>query len=223
MFGSIFNTAVGMTDTDIFICTLTSLLCGIAAAFTYSRDKAHSKSLTSTLVVLPILVQAVIMMVNGNLGVGVAVMGAFSLIRFRSAQGNAKDITFIFLAMAVGLASGVGFVTFAAAVTVMLCVIILISNKLILKKSSENERILKITIPEDLDYTGVFDDILSEYTSKNELLSVKTVNMGTMFELKYNITLKDASLEKKMIDAIRCRNGNLTVVCAVVENKEIVL
>lgn len=223
MFGSIFNTAVGMTDTDIFICTLTSLLCGIAAAFTYSRDKAHSKSLTSTLVVLPILVQAVIMMVNGNLGVGVAVMGAFSLIRFRSAQGNAKDITFIFLAMAVGLASGVGFVTFAAAVTVLLCVIILISNKLILKKSSENERILKITIPEDLDYTGVFDDILSEYTSKNELLSVKTVNMGTMFELKYNITLKDASLEKKMIDAIRCRNGNLTVVCAVEENKEIVL
>ena len=223
MFGSIFNTAVGMTDTDIFICTLTSLLCGIAAAFTYSRDKAHSKSLTSTLVVLPILVQAVIMMVNGNLGRGVAVMGAFSLIRFRSAQGNAKDITFIFLAMAVGLASGVGFVTFAAAVTVLLCVIILISNKLILKKSSENERILKITIPEDLDYTGVFDDILSEYTSKNELLSVKTVNMGTMFELKYNITLKDASLEKKMIDAIRCRNGNLTVVCAVEENKEIVL
>ncbi|MGN1304982.1 MAG: DUF4956 domain-containing protein [Oscillospiraceae bacterium] len=223
MFGSIFNTAVGMTDTDILICTLTSLLCGIAAAFTYSRDKAHSKSLTSTLVVLPILVQAVIMMVNGNLGVGVAVMGAFSLIRFRSAQGNAKDITFIFLAMAVGLASGVGFVTFAAAVTVLLCVIILISNKLILKKSSENERILKINIPEDLDYTGVFDDILSEYTSKNEILSVKTVNMGTMFELKYNITLKDASLEKKMIDAIRCRNGNLTVVCAVEENKEIVL
>ncbi|MGN0600436.1 MAG: DUF4956 domain-containing protein [Oscillospiraceae bacterium] len=223
MFGSIFNTAVGMTDTDILICTLTSLLCGIAAAFTYSRDKAHSKSLTSTLVVLPILVQAVIMMVNGNLGVGVAVMGAFSLIRFRSAQGNAKDITFIFLAMAVGLAAGVGFVTFAAAVTVLLCVIILISNKLILKKSSENERILKINIPEDLDYTGVFDDILSEYTSKNELLSVKTVNLGTMFELKYNITLKDASLEKKMIDAIRCRNGNLTVVCAVEENKEIVL
>lgn len=223
MFRSIFNTAVGMTDTDILICTLTSLLCGIAAAFTYSRDKAHSKSLTSTLVVLPILVQAVIMMVNGNLGVGVAVMGAFSLIRFRSAQGNAKDITFIFLAMAVGLAAGVGFVTFAAAVTVLLCVIILISNKLILKKSSENERILKINIPEDLDYTGVFDDILSEYTLKNELLSVKTVNMGTMFELKYSITLKDASLEKKMIDAIRCRNGNLTVVCAVEETKEIVL
>ncbi len=209
MFGSIFDPAVGMTDTDILICTLTSLLCGIAAAFTYSRDKTHSKSLMASLVVLPILVQAVI----GNLGVGVAVMGAFSLIRFRSAQGNAKDITFIFLAMAAGLASGVGFITFAAAVTLLLCIIIAISNKLLTKETAANERMLKITIPEDLDYTEIFDDIFAEYTSKSNFLSVKTVNMGTMFELKYSITLKDIMLEKKMIDAVRCRNGNLTVIC----------
>ena len=219
MFGSIFDPAVGMTDTDILICTLTSLLCGIAAAFTYSRDKTHSKSLMASLVVLPILVQAVI----GNLGVGVAVMGAFSLIRFRSAQGNAKDITFIFLAMAAGLASGVGFITFAAAVTLLLCIIIAISNKLLTKETAANERMLKITIPEDLDYTEIFDDIFAEYTSKSNFLSVKTVNMGTMFELKYSITLKDIMLEKKMIDAVRCRNGNLTVICAHTEDKEITL
>lgn len=223
MFGSIFDPAVGMTDTDILICTLTSLLCGIAAAFTYSRDKTHSKSLMVSLVVLPILVQAVIMMVNGNLGVGVAVMGAFSLIRFRSAQGNAKDITFIFLAMAAGLASGVGFITFAAAVTLLLCIIIAISNKLLTKGTAANERMLKITIPEDLDYTEIFDDIFAEYTLKSDFLSVKTVNMGTMFELKYSITLKNIMLEKKMIDAVRCRNGNLTVICARTEDKEITL
>lgn len=223
MFGSIFDPIVGMTDTDILICTLVSLLCGIIAAFTYSRDKSHTKSLMAALVILPILVQTVIMMVNGNLGVGVAVMGAFSLIRFRSVPGNAKDITLIFLTMSAGLAAGVGLVTFAAAVTIFLCIVILVLNKVFMGKTAECERVLRITIPEDLDYTGVFDDIFKEYTMKKELISVKTINMGTMYELKYNIVLKEIEAEKKMIDAIRCRNGNLTIICAKLEEREIVL
>lgn len=223
MFKSIFDTAIGMTDTDILLCTLASLLCGIAAAFAYSRDKRHSKSLMAALIVLPVIVQAVIMMVNGNLGVGVAVMGAFSLIRFRSVPGSAKDITFIFLTMSAGLANGVGCVTFGIAITVFLCVVITVIQILIAGKSADVERTLKITIPESLDYTGVFNDIFSEHTKTCELIRVKTVNMGTMYELQYSVKLKSADTEKKMIDDIRCRNGNLTIICCKTDDKEAVL
>ena len=161
-----------------------------------------------------------IMMVNGNIGAGVAVAGAFSLVRFRSAPGSAKEIVTIFLAMGAGLIAGMGYLGFAALFTVIMCVMFLIYNALAGNARSEAvNKTIKITIPEDLDYTGAFDDIFAEYTKKNELVKVKTTNMGSMFRLTYNVTLRDATKEKEMIDRIRERNGNLEIMVSKQENR----
>lgn len=218
MFKNVFQASPVMTDIEILICSLVSLLCGIIIAAAYSRDKNGSKSLTAALVVLPIIVQSVIMMVNGNLGVGVAVMGAFSLVRFRSLPGNAKDIAIIFLAMTSGLACGVGCLYFALIITIIICATFLISQKILLISRKNNWRHLKILIPENLDYSGIFDDIFAQYTLYSELIHVKTVDMGTLYELQYSIKLNNSAEEKKMIDEIRCRNGNLTIICGKVND-----
>ena len=157
---------------------------------------------------------------NGNIGAGVAVAGAFSLVRFRSAPGSAQEIVTIFLAMGAGLIAGMGYLGFAALFTVIMCVMFLIYNAVANNARSEAvNKTIKITIPEDLDYTGVFDDIFAEYTKKNELIKVKTTNMGRMFRLTYNVTLRDATKEKEMIDRIRERNGNLEIMVSKQETR----
>ena len=173
----------------------------------------YTKSLAVTLAFLPAVVCVVIMMVNGNVGAGVAVAGAFSLVRFRSAPGSAKEIAAIFLAMAAGLIVGMGYIGFAFLFTVILCGMCMLYNRLDFgtKKNAALYKTLHITIPEDLDYSDVFDDIFKEYTAEHELVRVKTTNMGSMFRLTYAITLRDAALEKEFIDKIRCRNGNLEI------------
>lgn len=153
------------------------------------------------------------MLVNGNLGTGVAVMGAFSLVRFRSVPGSAREICSLFLAMALGLATGMGYIGIAVFLAVVLN---LVQVLLVLSKFGEGvseEKELKITIPESLDYTGIFDDIFVTHTRRAELMRVKTSNMGSLYELCYRVTLKNRNTEKQMIDEIRCRNGNLTIVC----------
>ena len=180
----------------------------------------HTKSFLVTLALLPAVVCVVIMMVNGNIGAGVAVAGAFSLVRFRSAPGSAKEIVTIFLAMGAGLIAGMGYLGFAALFTVIMCVMFLIYNAVASNAKSESvNKTIKITIPEDLDYTGAFDDIFTEYTKKNELVKVKTTNMGSMFRLTYNVTLRDATKEKEMIDRIRERNGNLEIMVSKQETR----
>lgn len=213
MFNSIFTDLQSITMKEFLICIGMSLLCGAIIAVVQGFDKKHTGTMLISLIVLPPIVQTVIMMVNGNLGVGVAVMGAFSLVRFRSLPGNAKDITMIFLAMSAGLACGVGYVYFALAVTVVLCAVIILAELLLKITAKTGNRKLSITIPENLDYSDIFDDIFKKYTFNSELIKVKTVNMGTMYELQYFVKLKDIKEEKAMIDEIRCRNGNLTVVC----------
>lgn len=214
MFTSILNTSTGsLALTDALLCTLVSLVAGVVVSFVYTRKGYHTKSFVATLVLLPALVQFVIMMVNGNLGVGVAVMGTFSLVRFRSAPGSAKEITAVFLTMAIGLATGMGYLTFAAAITIVTCAVMLALNFIPFGEGPIKDKDLKITIPEDLDYTQVFDDIFNQYTSRHTLYRVKTTNMGSMYELKYTVTLKDVLKEKEFIDAIRCRNGNLPITC----------
>ena len=172
-----------------------------------------SKSYKTSLVIFPLLVQAVIMMVNGNLGTSVAVLGAFSLVRFRSVPGNSKEICGVFFAMAAGLATAMGCLVFAATLTIVVGVIFIVCENLF-NGFNTNQKALRITIPENLDYTSVFDDIFSKYTKKAELINVKTTNMGSMFELKYMIDVKADINEKQMIDEIRCKNGNLTVICS---------
>lgn len=198
---------------NFLLCLVVALALGIFLALVYTFKSRYTKSFVVTLAMLPAVVCVVIMMVNGNVGAGVAVAGAFNLVRFRSVPGTAKEIGTIFLAMCAGIVVGMGYFAFAITFTVILGLFILLCSALGLgtKKSSPCERVLRITIPEDLNYTEVFDDLMEKYTSFNEIERVKTTNMGSMFRLTYNIRLKDAKQEKEFIDEIRCRNGNLEV------------
>ena len=206
--------------TDFLLCLGTSLVIGIVMALVYMYRTRYTKSFVVTLALLPAVVCVVIMMVNGNIGAGVSVAGAFSLVRFRSAPGSAKEIVTIFLAIGTGLIAGMGYLGFAALFTVIMCAMLLIYNAFAGNAKSEAvNKTIKITIPEDLDYSGAFDDIFAEYTKKNELIKVKTTNMGSMFRLTYNVTLKDATKEKEMIDRIRERNGNLEIMVSKQENR----
>ena len=166
-----------------------------------------------TLALLPAIVQVVIMLVNGSIGAGIAVMGAFNLVRFRSVPGSAKEICSIFLAMAVGLATGMGYLLLAGILVVVICTIQLIFSFIKIGDKTSVKKELRITIPESLDYTGVFDELFEQYTKSNELVEVKTANMGSLYKLRYIVILKDQSQEKQFIDDLRCRNGNLEISC----------
>ena len=198
---------------DFLLCIGFSLIIGLVIAFGYMYRTRYTRSFVVTLALLPAVVCVVIMMVNGNVGTGVAVAGAFSLVRFRSAPGTAKEIGTLFLAMGAGLIAGMGYLGFSLLFTIIMCAVFMLYNHLDFasKKNAATYKTLNITIPEDLDYSGVFEDIFSEYTTSCELIRVKTTNMGSMFRLTYNIALRDITKEKKMIDMLRCRNGNLEI------------
>lgn len=195
------------------VCMAVSLILGLVISVIYMYTGTCSKNFAITLALLPILVQMVIMLVNGNIGTGVAILGAFGLVRFRSIPGSSKEILGVFFAMAIGLATGTGLVGFAALCTVVIGLVFFVLNKTSFGETRVQERDLKITIPENLEYAGLFDDIFATYTQKHYLESVKTTNLGSMFELRYKITMKSMADEKKMIDEIRVRNGNLTIMC----------
>lgn len=195
------------------VCIAVSLILGLVISVIYMYTGTCSKNFAITLVLLPVLVQMVIMLVNGNIGTGVAILGAFGLVRFRSIPGSSKEILGVFFAMAIGLATGTGLVGFAALCTVVIGLVFFVLNKTSFGETRVQERDLKITIPENLEYAGLFDDIFATYTQKHYLESVKTTNLGSMFELRYKITMKSMADEKKMIDEIRVRNGNLTIMC----------
>ena len=198
---------------DFLYCMGSALLIGMITALCYTYKTRYTKSFVLTLALLPAVVCVVIMMVNGNIGAGVAVAGAFSLVRFRSVPGTAKEIVTIFLAMGAGLIAGMGYLAYALLFTLLLNAVLLLCNSLGFgtKKNNGKYRTVKITIPEDLDYTDVFEEIFAEYTTSHELVQVKTTNMGSMFRLTYDVVLKPAVNEKEMIDKIRCRNGNLEI------------
>ena len=198
---------------DFMLCLGCALVLGLIMAFAYMFRARHTKSFVVTLALLPGVVCVVIMLVNGNVGTGVAVAGAFSLVRFRSVPGTAKEICAIFLAMGAGLIAGMGYLGFAALFTLVMCGAFVLYNLLDVGagKKAASHKTLTVTIPEDLNYTDIFNDIFQEYTRSWELVRVKTTNMGSLFKLTYDIELRDATKEKEMIDAIRCRNGNLEV------------
>lgn len=208
LFASVISTTVNWQA--IILCTLSSLILGAAAAI-YCYKNTYTKSFVVTLALLPAMVQIVIMLVNGNLGAGVAVMGAFSLVRFRSVPGSAREIGSLFFAMALGLATGMGYLGYAVLFLLMIGIanILLYSTSFAAPKLIDRE--LKITIPESLDYEGVFDDLFDKYTTRHELLHVKTSNMGSLYELCYLVRLKDTGINKNFLDEIRCRNGNLNI------------
>ncbi len=198
---------------DFLICIGVSLTIGLILAAAYMFDTRYTKSFVVTLAMLPTIVCVVIMMVNGNVGTGVAVAGAFSLVRFRSVPGTAKEIGALFMAMGTGLITGMGYLGFAVVFALILAVVTVFFSLINFgsRKQAALYKTLRITIPEDLDYTGVFDDIFAEYTTGYELAQVRTTNMGSLFRLTYDIILKEAQNEKEFIDKLRCRNGNLEI------------
>ncbi len=215
LFKGLFDTDLTavISVTDFLLCLGASLVIGILMAFAYMYRTRYTKSFVVTLALLPAVVCVVIMMVNGNVGTGVAVAGAFSLVRFRSVPGTAKEICTLFLAMGAGLIAGMGYLGFALLFTAVMCVMFVLYNRLDFgtKKNAATFKTFTITIPEDLDYSGIFDDIFTEFTTSHDLVRVKSTNMGSMFKLTYNVMLRDVTREKEMIDKIRCRNGNLEI------------
>ncbi|MEA4894972.1 MAG: DUF4956 domain-containing protein [Oscillospiraceae bacterium] len=213
--------ANGIAVTHFLACIGTALVLGLVTALFYTYKNSATKSFLATLALLPAIVCVVILMVNGNIGAGVAVAGAFSLIRFRSVPGSAKEIASIFLAMAAGLVTGMGYLGYAAVFVLIIGAAGMLLTKLGFGETDKPvmDKTLRITIPEDLDYAGVFDDLFGEYTTKHQLVTVKTTNMGSLFKLTYNITLKDTAAEKEFIDKLRCRNGNLEISSSFQESK----
>ena len=218
MLNSILGTE--LTLTSFLICTGVSLLLGVGTALVAGYRSRSTQSLAVTLAILPAVVQAVIMLVNGSIGAGIAVAGAFSLGRCRSAPGTAREIAAIFLAMAIGLATGMGYVGLAVLLFLILAGAMLALTVLRFGQKEDAGRILKITIPEDLDYDGLFDDLFERYTTAHTLEKVKTTNMGTLYELRYRITLRQEPVPKVFLDELRCRNGNLNITCCREESHE---
>lgn len=213
MLYSIFNstTSASVSFEMFLICGAAAIAAGVLTAFFHNFKSKSSASFLMTLVVLPLIVQSVIMIVNGNLGAGVAVAGAFSLVRFRSMPGSSKEIMSVFLSMAAGLAIGMGYIAIAGVLVITVGMMLVIMSFLTGRQKMKRE--LKITIPESLNYDDVFTDIFDKYLSKIEFIRVRTTNMGSLFELNYEIVEKDIRDERLMIDELRTRNGNLPIIC----------
>ena len=211
MFNSVIPNA--MTLSAFLMCIFAALVLGVLTSLVFSFRNKHSGSLILALAVLPPIVTLVIMMVNGNIGAGLAVAGTFSLVRFRSAPGTAREICGLFMSTAIGITCGMGYIGIAAVFFLVMAVFLVLLSLFRFGETAASSRQLKITIPENLDYDGLFDDIFEKYTSRHELVRVKTTNMGTLYELTYTINLKTPEVSKQFIDDIRCRNGNLNIIC----------
>lgn len=205
--------AASLSVGSFLICIATALVLGLVLTLVYKTYARPTKSFAVTLATVPAIVSVIILMVSGSLGAGVAVAGTFSLVRFRSAAGTAKEIGAIFTAMAIGLACGMGYPLFAALFTVILCAVYLIYAKTRFGESKDGERrkTLRVTVPEDLEYNNMFDDLMEKYTTEWKLTRIKTTNLGSMNRLTYDVTLREAGTEKAFIDELRCRNGNLEI------------
>lgn len=212
MFNSIFDaTATGLDIPAALIASGVALVLGIALAITHKMTSQTTKGFLITLATLPLLVMAVMIMINGNLGTSIAILGAFSLIRFRSLQGRAKDLLSVFFAMMIGLACGMGHVFFGAVITAIAIIAIVIFTYGHLLEPNKYDRVLRIVIPEDLDYSDAFNDILKKYTSRADLITAKTINMGSLYDLTYEVRLRRGTKEKEFMDEIRTKNCNLKV------------
>ena len=210
MFSSILTNG-DLTISSVLLCSGVSLILGVFIALVHKWTSTYSKNFLITLAVLPVLVETIIFMTSGNLGTSFAIAGAFSLIRFRTLPGTSKEIMSVFYAMTIGLAVGMGQVLFATIITILVGLMIIILSKSKFGENSNVGKILKVTMPEDMDYETVFDEIFNKYLNNYKLESVKTVNMGSLFELTYMVNSKNGISEKEFIDEIRIKSGNLKV------------
>jgi hypothetical protein len=203
-----------LKPSDVFICVGIAILLGLIIAACYMFRNEYSRNLIVSLSIMPVIVTVLIMLVSGSIGAAIAVGGVFALTRFRSAQGTSREITQILLAMATGLTLGLGYVYIAAFLVIVVEAMCIIFNLTKFGEASSKRRTLKITIPEELDYTELFDDLFAKYTTKAVLTRVKLKNLGTLFQLTYDVTLKDIKQEKAFIDDLRVRNANLDILCS---------
>ena len=217
IFGSSTSSSIGITE--VLISMIVAIILGFIIALVHKKTSKYSKNFLITISLLPILVESVMLMVNGNLGTSVAIMGAFSLVRFRSIPGTSKEILIVFFAMAVGLSCGMGQIWFAIILTLIGSLMLIILSKVNIFDKSKDEKTLKILIPENLEYDTVFEDIFNECTNKVVLEKTKTTNMGSMFELSYKVKIKSGISEKEFIDKLRTRNGNLKISLERVEDE----
>ncbi|MBQ6526411.1 MAG: DUF4956 domain-containing protein [Clostridia bacterium] len=211
----VFSMSIPMFLASIFL----ALALGIGTALVFQFRTKHTASMATTLAIMPPAIALVIMLVNGNIGAGVAVAGAFALVRFRSLPGTAKEIAAIFVAMAVGLACGMTQLLLAVIFFAIMSVTVIVLTLIGFGDKSAKMRQLRVTIPEDLDYYELFDDLMEKYTTEWELSRVKTTNMGTLYELWFDVILKDEKQAKEFMDAVRCRNGNLRVMMGRIAEK----
>ena len=218
MFESIIGTQI--TVSSFLICTAVSLVLGIGTALIARACARTTKGYAVTLALLPAVVELVIMLVNGNIGAGLGVAGAFGLVRFRSVPGSARDILLLFFAVAIGLATGMGYVLLAALFFVLVGAVLLVLMRTGFAGDNKAQRILRVQIPESLDYEGLFDDLFEKYTSTASLEKVRTANLGTVYELEYAVTLHDALVPKAFLDELRCRNGNLNLSLSKIAEKD---
>jgi hypothetical protein len=228
MFDTIFEdlsltSGLSISIRSVLVCIAVALILGIVISCAYfitTPRKDRSASFVLSLVILPTIVAVVIILIGGNLARAFSMAGIFTIVRFRSVPGDSKDISFVFLTMAVGLAVGLGYLALGAVVTLIIGAVIVLVNKSGFGTTKLREKRLRITIPEDMNYHGVFDEIFAEYTSHVQLQKVKTSNMGTLFDLSYDVILKSDLKEKEFIDALRCRNGNLGIALSIKEGRE---
>ena len=211
LFSSIFTST--FTLGQFLIAVLASMVLGFVVSIYYMFRNTYSKSFVPSLILIPAIECVVIIMINGNMGAGIAVAGSFALIRFRSARGSAKDLTAIFMAMAIGIICGTGYIGIAVLFTLIVCVVGMFLSFVKYGECDVKLRYLKITVPENLNYDEVFEEVLNNYCSDYEIEKVKTLSLGSLFRVDYSIVMKDTSKIKAMIDDLRIRNNNLEIVC----------
>lgn len=219
MLDTILNTGVDtvVPFSSAVLTMLSSFVLGMLISFTYAKTHTkgqYSQNFALTLVMIPCIISIIILMIGSNVARAFGLAGAFSIIRFRSTAGDPKDISYVLFTMAAGLACGVGLFSYAFIFTIFLCIILTILSKTNFGARKASYKLLKIIIPEDLDYRGVFDDVFETYTINHELKRVKTTDLGTLYELVYVVTIKNDINEKNFIDELRCRNGNLNIILA---------
>ncbi|KNY29993.1 DUF4956 domain-containing protein [Pseudobacteroides cellulosolvens] len=219
MIDEIFNMAeinVTLNFTTALLTIFTAFVLGIVISFTFmktnNKGASSPQGFSLTLVMLPPIIAIIILLIGNNVARAFGLSGAFAIIRFRSAAGDPKDISYVLFAMAAGLSCGSGFFGYAALFTAILCLFMVVLNKMNFGVSNVTSKLLKITIPEDLDYQGVFDDVFEKYTTSYELRKIKTTDLGTLFELVYSVKMKEDINQKEFLDALRCRNGNLNII-----------
>lgn len=220
VYSSTTSTIGNVTSAQFLMCCAASIALGVIVALVYMFRHRYSKNFVVTLALLPLIVQMVITVVNGNIGAGIAVMGVFNLVRFRSIPGTAKDIASVFLAMAVGLACGMGYLGLAALFTLVVAIVNIAFVVSPLGKEAPAPMQLAVTVPEDLEFNGMFDDILSRYCTSHTLAKVETTNMGSLYKLAYEVQLGNVSKSKAFLDEIRCLNGNLKVSLGYLPSRE---